>query len=359
MAIKRLFYNVLIFSLAFVASHALAQELTTNDAGLYEAAKKEGGLVWYVSAPIDAMRAVANEFEKKYPGVTVQIIRLPSVQQYARFLEEVKAKRYTADILQITDYPSMASLVQEKLVAEWRMPTADRIPDEYRIKNFAYTAATTEIVIVYNTNKVTPEEVKILASGWDSVLDPRFNNRIAITSNVCGACYANVQMFLDPKYKGRFGWPFLEKVVKQNPTNYSDIAIALDRVISGEQDILFWVWEAAAVAKWQQGAPIRWVRPAPSVVFGNNWQAIPNFAPHPNAARLFQNWSFSEDGMRVYQLKYGAATVLKDYPDIRAVVKEPWYMPVKEPYAIDRTVWEKNFERDMGLWQKLAKSATH
>ena len=218
MSVKCFLRLAALLGLVLNVTPALAQQ-ATSEASLYEAAKKEGSVVWYASAPIDAMRAVADEFEKKYPGVKVQVVRLFSVQQYARFLEEVKSKNYTGDVLQLTDYPSMVSLVDEKLVAEWKVPTADRIPDDYRIKNSAYTAATTENVIVYNTAKVTPEEVKVLAGGWDSVLDPRFKGQIAITSIVCGACYSNVQMFMDPKFKDRFGQPFLEKVIERNPTN--------------------------------------------------------------------------------------------------------------------------------------------
>jgi len=54
-------------------------------AKLYELAKKEGTVVWYGGGPMDRMRENAKDFETKYPGVKVEVLRFVTVAGYQRF----------------------------------------------------------------------------------------------------------------------------------------------------------------------------------------------------------------------------------------------------------------------------------
>lgn len=336
---------------------ATAQTYPTDEAKLYEAAKKEGKVVWYESAPLEPMQAIALAFEKKYPGIKVEVLRIVGIQQYQRFMQEVQAKQHNVDILHISDQPSMVTLVEDGHVAEWKVPDHDRYPEAYRIKDYSYANYSTDNAIIYNVNKVTPEEIKILESGWEGVLDPRFKGRFAVTSMKCGACYAGIHMFLDPKLKDKYGVEFLKKVAAQKPAIYSEVLVGLDRVIAGEHDFTYWTWEGIAITKWQQGAPIRWLHPKPTPLFGNSWQAVSKYAPHPNAARLFQNWSMSEEGEMAIQKLYGSATVMKGLKDQRAITKEAWYKPVSDEYNVDFKRWDANYHKDMDTWIKILKES--
>ena len=339
-------------ALALTAWSAFAQQFPRDEAKLYEAAKKEGKVVWYESAPLEAMKAVAAEFEKRYPGVKVEVLRIVGVQQYQRFMQETQAKQHAVDVLHISDYPSMEELVQEGHIADWRVPTHERLPEPFRLKTHAYANYTTDNAIIYNVNKLKPEEVKLLASSWKAVLDPRFKGRFAVTSMKCGACYAGIHMFLDPKLSREYGPEFLRKVAEQKPAVYGEVLVGLDRVIAGEHDFTYWTWEGIGITHWQKGAPIRWIRPSPTPEFGNSWQAVSKYAPRPNAARLFQNWSMSEEGSLALQLKYGSRTVLQDMKDQRPVTKEAWYEPIQQPYFVDFKRWSANYQKDMDLWIK-------
>lgn len=356
---KSLLLSVFLSASLLTSIGATAQTFPDpkDEAKLYELAKKEGKVVWYESAPLEPMQAIALAFEKKYPGIKVEVLRIVGVQQYQRFMQEVQAKQHNVDILHISDQPSMATLIEEGHIAEWKVPAFDRYPEAYRIKNHALANYSTDNAIIYNVNKVTPEEVKILESGWEAVLDPRFKGRFAVTSMKCGACYAGIHMFLDPKYKDRFGMDFLKKIAAQKPAIYSEVLVGLDRVIAGEHDFTYWTWEGIAITKWQQGAPIRWLHPKPTPAFGNSWQAISKYAPHPNAARLFQNWSMSEEGEIAIQKLYGSATVMKDLKDERAVTKEAWYKPMTEEYSVDFKRWDRDYHKDMDAWIKILKES--
>lgn len=345
-------------AVSFLATGGLAsaQDYPTDEAALYEAAKAEGTVVWYISAPLEPMKAIALEFEKKYPGVKVEVLRYPSVQQYQKFMEEVSAEQYNVDVMAMSDQPSMNSLIEDGYVAEWRIPNADRYPESTRIGDYAYTTMMTDVVIVYNVNKVTPEEVELLRN-WKGILDPRFKGRFSVTSMKCGICYAPIHMFLDDKYKDTFGEEFLEQVAAQEPAVYRDVLIGLDRVIAGEQDINFWSWEGAALGKIEQGAPIRWVAPEIAPSFSSSYQGISKYAPHPNAARLFQDWTMSEEGAIAGERLYGSRAAMDGLADTRNVAKQDWYQPAKVTYSVDYDRWNENFEDDMDTWTQLLKGA--
>lgn len=352
-------YLVLATAALFVPSFAMAQSFPDpkDEAKLYELAKKEGKVVWYESAPLEPMQAIALAFERKYPGIKVEVLRIVGVQQYQRFMQEVQAKQHNVDVLHISDQPSMVTLIDEGHVAEWKVPDHDRYPEAFRLKNHSYANYSTDNAIIYNVNKVTPEEVKLLESDWKAVLDPRFKGRFAVTSMKCGACYAAIHMFLDPKNKDVYGVEFLKQIAAQKPAVYSEVLVGLDRVIAGEHDFTYWTWEGIALTKWQQGAPIRWLHPKPTPAFGNSWQAVSKYAPHPNAARLFQNWSMSEEGGIAIQKLYGSATVMKGLKDERSVTKEAWYKPMAQSYDVDFKRWDRDYHKDMDAWINILKQS--
>ncbi|MBS7701550.1 MULTISPECIES: extracellular solute-binding protein [unclassified Chelatococcus] len=329
-----------------------------DEAKLYELAKQEGTVVWYNGAPSAAMQNIANAFMEKYPGVTVEVIRLANLQQYQRFTQESAAGQNVADLVSL-DFVSIGSLIKDGLLAEWTVPDADKLTPKARMGSSAYSLYYQDAAILYNPNKLTPEEIEKLRGNWEAVLDPVFKGRIAVTDQRCATCYTLTHMFMDPKLKDRFGPEFIKALATQQPSVYSEINIAIDRIVTGEKDLLISVWENAASAKWEEGAPVQWTHPSPSPLgLITAWSAISAKAPHPNAARLFQNWWVSEAGGTVAQQKfYGGPTTFPTAVDARAVVKQPWYDPITERYEIDPARWQTNFGQDMDFWINTLKGA--
>lgn len=328
----------------------------SDEAKLYEGAKREGKVAWYISAPLEPMKAIAAEFEKAYPGVVVDVLRIVGPQQYQRFMQETQAGQHTADLVSISDRPLMEALVEDKHLVAWKVPTYDRLPEGARIGEAAYAQYASDSIIVYNANKVTPEEAALLASDWKAILDPRFKGRFAATTQKSGTNYLALHMFLDPKLKERYGADFVRAIAAQKPRVYSDVLVVFDRVIAGEVDFAYWTFENGAMARWRQGAPIRWVRPKPNPIAPLVYQGISTYAPHPYAARLFQNWLSGEAGAAALQSKYGAGPLLKGSVDQRDVRKEDWYQPVTEPYYPDYDRWTSQYTKDMDFWIGLIRA---
>jgi len=343
---------------AMTAGTAMAQDsYPTDPAALYEAAQDEGSLVWYTGTPINSAQKMAEAFGEAYPGVTVEVVRLPNLQQMQRFSQESASGRHMADVLAL-DNVSMAALIKNGFIADWKVPSYDDIVPEARMGTQAYAPFYIDTAILYNTNKVSEEEAKLLAGDWNAILDPRFKGRMAVTNQKCAVCYNAVHMFLDPKLADRYGPEFLTKIGEQQPAVYPEINIGVDRVIAGEKDFMVTVFESSVVPKWQEGAPIRWVHPSPTPLsLTSAWSAVSANAPSPNAARLFLDWWMSPEGAKVQQESYGGRSTLKSVPDNRAFTKEPWYDAVTEPYAPDLPRWEANFNADMDMWLKAIGGA--
>jgi ABC-type Fe3+ transport system substrate-binding protein len=342
--------------LAWVSCSGLAAAETASrptEAQLYEAAKKEGKIVWYEGGPLDAMSLVAAEFEKKYPGVHVEVQRFPGVALYQRFMQEEDAGQYIADVMQLTDQPSMKDLIDNDHIAEWPVPTHDRFAEQYHIKDFAYAPVEVSNVIAYNPKKVSPEEVTLLASGWKSILDPRFKGRYSVIDQNCGSCYGPISLFFDPKYVSEYGADFLNQVVADKPPVYRDVTMGVDRIVAGEQDITYWVSDTSPYGQWLSGAPVAWVYPNPTPEWPVHWLAIAKQAPHPNAARLFQDWQMSEDGANAYQMKAGLMTSIGGFPDSRPVTKQSWYKPPVKTYDVDYDRWAVEFDKNMATWHAI------
>jgi iron(III) transport system substrate-binding protein len=82
------------------ASSATASAVTGELAGLYEAAKEEGKVVFYGNASPDAMAAIKQGFEQKFPGVEVEAVRLPDAEMIPRLETELSSGAPTADFIE-------------------------------------------------------------------------------------------------------------------------------------------------------------------------------------------------------------------------------------------------------------------
>lgn len=342
----------LCIALASTASAQTTPPLSMPEAQVYELAKKEGAALLVTGMPFAAAKILVTEFEKKYPGVKVDVIYLVGLELYQRFMLETKNNQHLIDVMHINDYPSMKSLVGLGHIANWRVPTADRF-GKYRLGDASYSLYFTDVVAMYNETRLTDEEAKLLER-WEWATDPRFKGRFGVTTQRCSTCYAPFQVFLDPEAaKKGYGWPFLEKIADNKPGIYRMTDFMGDRVAAGEKDIAFTEAEGYAFSQRARGAPVRWKIPSPAPSFPNAWNGVSKYAPHPYTARLYLNWITSEEGARALQDKYGPRTVLQGVPDQRPVTKEPWYTKQVVYHEVDFDRWGSEQSAVMAKWEAM------
>ena len=86
-------------SLAFAAPAMAQQEFGSPE--LIAAAKKEGKLVYYTANFAEVEQQVIKAFNKRFPEISVEMVRAPGGQLITRIKTEVAANKLAADVIVI------------------------------------------------------------------------------------------------------------------------------------------------------------------------------------------------------------------------------------------------------------------
>ena len=157
---------------------------------LVEGAKREGEFTLYTSHTW--FRTFVKEFEKKYPFVRASEWRNDSKNVIRKVLEEVKAGRVLADVVETTA-DGMGVMKREGLFQEYFSPEARNYPSELkpRGKNGFFYLPNRE---TYNSlgfnNKLIPSPTA--PRGLKDLLDPKWKGKMAITSTTTGARWIGI-----------------------------------------------------------------------------------------------------------------------------------------------------------------------
>ena len=143
---------------------------------LIEAATKEGKIVYYTGIDLKVAQALAKNFEKKYPGITVQVERTGSERIFQRVSQERASNIFTADVLDSSDQAHFLTWKKQGILDSYipaellKWPASERDPDG------AYASVRfTLIPIAYNTNMVKPEDAP---KSFADLLGPKWTGKM-------------------------------------------------------------------------------------------------------------------------------------------------------------------------------------
>ncbi len=271
---------------------------------LYEGAKKEGKLVWYTSLTI--YKEMAKYFEAKYPGVSVEFYRAPSVILASRILSESQARRYIVDAIETT--PGALMLVRDnKLLLPYNSPYLADYPEgskDQATAGLSYSAVDRESYagIGYNKDSVSSRDVP---KNFADLLNPALKGRIGVTNEEMGSRVIGAML----KAKGD---GFVKKLAAQDIKQYALPALGLNElVVSGEVPLTFTAVDSNIRLAAARGAPVAW-RPGDLVPTNAGSVAISINSPHPHAALLFIDFMIGPEGQKLFAEKYGYGTPRKE-----------------------------------------------
>jgi ABC-type Fe3+ transport system substrate-binding protein len=179
--------------------------------------------------------------------------------------------------------------------------------------------------IGWNTTRTSEADAQsIRDQGWDALGDPRWKGRYGTTTPASGGSdYTFWYMFM-VDHKDRWGEPWLRALAANKPDVFISKPPMIDRLAAGEYAIVDQATQDGMTEQFLKGAPVRWMFPDPTPATLLS-QLVSANAPHPNAARLFQEWALSAEGMAEW-FKY--TSVLPTRPDVidpRKAEKKDWY----------------------------------
>jgi len=280
-----------------------------------EAAKKEGKVVIYGSLESGIMDEIKAAFTKKY-GINIEYFRASSNKTLDRVLTEHHAGRTMSDVV-VTNRGPMLFLKKENIFAKYVSPESENFPPELRDPDGVLSPIYRQVIvgILYNTKLVKPEDAPksledLLTAKWQGKWVMPDPSRHFTT----GVWVRNLEQLY-----GKDWLAFAQKLADAEPILAESFIPSVQKVISGEAHAgITYVKYVHIFGK--EGAPLDYVR-LPTMLADGHHVGIQAKAPHPNAARLFEDFFISREGMEILAKEGEFVTAKGLYPPIKGADK--------------------------------------
>jgi iron(III) transport system substrate-binding protein len=301
-------------ALALVSALVLgAGGASAQDARL-EAARKEGKVVWYTSLALPSAEKVAKLFETAYPGVKVEVHRTGSERILSRVMQELQANIKNVDVVHTSDAGHFVLLKSKNLLQKYTPAGVDGFPAGFKDKDgFYFGLRATVSVIAYNTKSLTAAEAP---KTWKDLLDPKWKGKMVTAHPGYSGVIATHVLALVNQY----GWDYFKQLAQNRLMLVQSAVDPAGAVASGERLVAVDGGEYTFYQTKKKGNPIEIVYPKEGVPLIVSPTAITSFAPHPNAARLFTDFTFSREVQQVMADSEGLYT---GHPEVKYPADKP------------------------------------
>jgi iron(III) transport system substrate-binding protein len=274
------------------AKPAASSALDQAYARLYPAARQEGRLVLYGVGNADLYEPIHTAFVNRFPGIEVLGADQRGRESREKIVAEQQSHTYVADVV-ISGTDTQAELVTLGFTEPYAPVEIDSaIPGLVPPGGAMSPRTLTVFTMAVNTNLVPPDQEP---KTWLDVLDPKWKGKVAMDdprgSGPGGTILSGVEAL--------YGLDFDQRLADQQPffaPQAGPIFTALNR---GEYAIFLSSGHPDVIANRRAGAPIKQIKASDGVGVTPIGQSLVKFGPHPNAAKLWIEWSLSEEGQNL------------------------------------------------------------
>ncbi|MFS8535665.1 MAG: ABC transporter substrate-binding protein [Limnochordales bacterium] len=254
-------------------------------------AEPSGTLHFYTSMQLDAVDPLVKQFERLYPGVTVDVLYSGSVELEQRLWAEAEAGRVRADVVWAAN-PALFILMKERgLLARYESPHAAAVPDWLKDPDGYYIAGRVFTMgIGYNTRLVRPEDAP---KSWKEFL--KWGPRAAMASPLhSGTSFTALAAFVS---NPDLGWAWFEEASRRGVQVLRGTGDVSRALTSGEFPVIKGVdYVIANLAA--EGAPVAFIAPEEGVVAVASPLAITASSQNREAAEAFLDYIISREGQQ-------------------------------------------------------------
>jgi iron(III) transport system substrate-binding protein len=251
-------------------------------------AKTEGQVVFYSTMGIDTVRPVTLAFEKKFPFLKVEVLRLNSERVFNRVMIEHQTGKVHADVVNLSVMPLLKA---KRVLAPYRSPEMKAFPEKFRDTDDTWTGLVGNYVVMGYNSKLVPEATA--PKDWSDLTQPRWKGRMAMDVEDYDWFGAMLE-YLGPE-KGR---RLMQGIAKQELSWRKGHSLLAQLVAAGEFSMALLYAHRTQLTK-DRGAPIDWVKTSKPIIVSQNAVAILEKAQRPNAARLLVDFLMSEAGQKL------------------------------------------------------------
>jgi ABC-type Fe3+ transport system substrate-binding protein len=284
------------------ATATSAEDFGGMDA-LVKAAQEEGELN-VIALPRDWANygEMLDTFSKKYDIKINEANPLGSSQDELNAVTSQKGQGRAPDVLDLGTSFAKQGAAQD-LFAPYKVATWDDIPENQKEADGLWFNDYGGFISIGCNASVVAECPTTMAD----LLDPKYAGQVALNGNPTQAAAAFSGVWAAALSNGGSlddigpGIDFFKKI--KDAGNFNPVEITPATVQSGETPLAIdWDYVNAGLTKTLADSGVEWQVNVPTDgVFGSYYsQAVSKFAPHPAAARLWQEFLYSDEGQNIW-----------------------------------------------------------
>ena len=205
-------------------------------------------------------------------------------------------------------------LKEKKLLMKYTPAGVDGFPAGFKDKDgYYFTLRATVNVIAYNTKLVSAAEAP---KTWKDLLDPKWKGKLVTAHpGYSGVISTHVLALVH-----LHGWDYFKQLAQNKFMLVQSAVDPAGVVASGERAVAVDGGDYYYYQMKKKGNPIEVVYPKEGVPLVVSPTAIASFAPHPNAAKLFTDFTFTRELQQVMADSEGLYT---GHPEVKYPTDKP------------------------------------
>jgi iron(III) transport system substrate-binding protein len=309
-------------------------------------AEAEGNFVLYSTDPEQGQAKLLASFNKAFPKIKTNYVRLQAGALYAKVLSERQAKSYLVDVIQISDMGMILDFQKRGGFTQYISPEMAAFKPEYKSTPEGFWTWGSVIMggIAYNPKNVAEADAP---KKWEDLLDPKWKDAINVKVSNSGLQHGVWYML-----KPILGTDYFKKFGEQKPRAFDSYVQQYGRLVDGQDKVIMGAQYSGYIEFKAKGAPLAFVFPETGVPAVSETYGIVADGPHPNAAQLFMDWFLSPVGQQALAAALLLHSPRDDVPapagsvplkDMKLLIPADW-----SAFEKDRPEFAKEWDRIVG-----------
>lgn len=240
---------------------------------------------------VEWCEGMRSEFEKVYPDITVNFVRMSSGESLTRIRNEKDNPQF--DIMWGGPVDAYVAAAQEGLLEAYDSPNAAAILDPELMKdanNFWVGIYVGSLGFGTNTNWLAENPGVEAPKSWEDLLKPEFTGQIMVAHpSSSGTSYTALCTILQLKGE-EAGWQYLREYAAQ-VNQFTKSGAAPAKFVGQGEAAVGIVFSHDIVAEIEKGSPMVLTFPEEGTGFEIGGMALLAGADHPDAAKLWFDWA--------------------------------------------------------------------
>ncbi|HEX3791693.1 MAG TPA: extracellular solute-binding protein [Pseudonocardiaceae bacterium] len=272
--------------------NSLSSVTSLSAAKLQSTAEQEGQVNWYTTFAADDVNDMIKAFNKVYPKIKVNALRLSADQLPPRVITEQRGGEFNADVVS-GDAPQVDQLINADALQPYCPPQEQPLPAGQAMpKGYCGNVYVVTTSIAYNPGALQKLGLTKPTSFQD-LTQPRWKGNFSMDPGAVNLYEGLITAMGHDK-----ALALLQALGRNSPKLVTSHTLALTQVEAGEPAATATAYGYKASSEKQKNpTSIDFVNPSPLPTSFTPIDVASN-APHPAAAALFTNWMVSQQGQQ-------------------------------------------------------------